>query len=165
MWNKELTQKWVLDSLLSNCIFVFLHITSKSRSTPGAKVGVISMCTTGISIEKSLGKTETFERSSVQVIRSVRAVATLCTSALRMNSVISWRETSKQLEFSFHILPAVSTYLEKCSLSVCPSASDTDGSGHGGWGQEASLHAEKTNAISKNIQLQCTDWNAVVWHS
>lgn len=64
--------------------------------------------------------------------------------------------------FSLDILPAVSTYHEKCSLSICPSASDTDGSGHGGWGQEASLHAEKTNGISKNIQLEYTE-NSVDW--
>lgn len=63
---------------------------------------------------------------------------------------------------SFPILPAASTYLEKCSLSTCPSASDTDGSGHGEWAQEASLHAEKTNAISKIIRIKCTE-NSVDW--
>lgn len=42
-----------------------------------------------------------------------------------------------------HNLPAASTYHEKCSLSICPNASDTDGSEYGGWEQEASLRAKK----------------------
>lgn len=57
-------------------------------------------------------------------------------------------KTKQQAVYFLHILPAASTYLEKCSLSTCPNASDTDGSEYGGWGQEASLHA-KTNQKKK----------------
>lgn len=41
-------------------------------------------------------------------------------------------KTKQQAVYFLHILPAASTYLEKCSLSTCPNASDTDGSEYGG---------------------------------
>lgn len=63
----------------------------------------------------------------------------------RQNNV---RKTKQQVIYFLHILPAAGTYLEKCSLSTCPNASDTDGSEYGGWGQEASLRA-KTNRKKK----------------
>lgn len=49
-----------------------------------------------------------------------------------MDKLNNIRKTNQQVVNFFHILPAASTYLEKCSLSICPNASDTDGSGHGG---------------------------------
>lgn len=72
----------------------------------------------------------------------IHAVATQCiaqvgTGGRIMDKLVNIRKTKKQVGLGFCfwfflILPAASTYLEKCSLSICPNASDTDGSGHGG---------------------------------
>lgn len=71
------------------------------------------------------------------------------------------RKTKQQVIYFLHILPAASTYLEKCSLSTCPNASDNDGSEYGGWGQEASLRA-KTNHKKK---LSTSVYRRLCWVS
>jgi len=79
-----------------------------------------------------------------------------------MDKLNNIRKTNQQGVYLFRILPAASTYLEKCSLSICPNASDTDGSGHGGWGQEASLRAKKQwqqgKAFNFSVQYRALSW-------